>query len=303
MASAGEVGSAEEGPDGDGEIGIVESSSAPPGVQTGRGGGRSWKWFPEPDELIEMSDYMQRAEDFSRQMAEIYGEDLISVGLYGSAARGQYREGASDLNLLIVLREIDPARLRAGARSAAEWVAAGNPPPLLFSESEWLGSADVFPIEYADIAEAHVVLHGSDPFANVEVGWHHLRQMCEHEIKAKKIALRERYILTVGNSDALGALLTGSVSTFVALFRAMIRLSGSAPPAEPEQVVVALATTAGFDAEPFLRVLQARLSTDDFAPEADDSLVVGYLDGVTRASAWLDELSEPSTGSSDSFLP
>jgi hypothetical protein len=250
-----------------------------------------------------MPDYMQRAEHFSRQMVEIYGEDLISVGLYGSAARGQYREGASDLNLLIILRAIDAERLRMGAAQAAEWVASGNPPPLLFSEAEWLGSADVFPIEYADIAEAHVVLHGSDPFADVEVRWKHLRQMCEHEIKAKKIALRERYLLAVGDPAALGSLLTGSISTFVALFRAMLRLSGSAPPSQPEEVVIQLAGRVGMDADPFLRVLEARSRTDELSPEADDSLVVGYLEGVTRASAWLDGLQEPETTQSGPILP
>jgi len=247
-----------------------------------------------------MSDYMQRARDFSRRLAELYGEELISVGLYGSAARGQYREGSSDLNLLIVLREIDPERLRAGAGLASEWVEAGNPPPLLFSEAEWRGSADVFPIEYSDIAEAHLVLHGSDPFAEVEVRWQHLRQMCEHEIKAKKIVLRERYLLAVGNPSELGALLTGSISTFVALFRAMLRLSGKVPPSDPEVVVGTLADSIGFDAAPFLYVIRARSSAEPVQWDADHSTVVGYLDGVARASAWLDELVSPPN--SDSTL-
>jgi hypothetical protein len=241
-----------------------------------------------------MAEHMQRAEDFSKRLASQYGDDLVSVGLYGSAARGEYREGASDLNLLVILREVDAERLRSGSALAAEWVEAGNPPPLIFSEEEWIGSADVFPIEYSDIADAHVVLHGSDPFGEVEVRWEHLRHMCEHEIKARKLALRERYLLASGSPDEMGRLLLGSISTFVAIFRAMLRLSGSRPPAQAAEVVTVIAERAGFEPGPFHRVLEARRGTASFRPEVGDEVVVGYLAGVTRAAEWLDRLGPPS---------
>jgi hypothetical protein len=227
-------------------------------------------------------------------MAALYGEDLISVGLYGSAARGEYRPGASDLNLLVVVRSVNAAMLRQGSALAREWVEAGNPPPLLFSEAEWLSSADVFPIEYSDIADAHMVLHGSDPFAEVEVRWEHLRHMCEHQLKVGKLALRERYLLAADEAGEIGALLTGSVSTFVALFRAMLRLAGTRPTGAPADVVRSVAEMAGFDPAPFLRVIEARGEGGSFRPSAGDPVVTGYLEAVTRCSEWLDTLPRPS---------
>jgi predicted nucleotidyltransferase len=240
-----------------------------------------------------MSDHLDRAREFSGRLADVYGDELVAVGLYGSAARGEYREGSSDLNMLVIVRELEPAHLRRGSALAREWVEAGNPPPLMFSEEEWRGSADAFPIEYSDIADAHLVLHGSDIFAGIEVRWEDLRLICEHELKAKKIALRERYLLVAVAPSELGMLLTSSISTFVALFRAMHRLRGTAPPADSRAVVTELARAASFDPDPFLRVLAAREESATLSPAADDAIATGYLSTITRASDWLDGLSGP----------
>ncbi len=242
-----------------------------------------------------MSEHLERARELAGRLSTLFGEDLISVGLYGSAARGEYRPGASDLNLLVVVRSVDAAMLRRTSTLAREWVNAGNPPPLFFSEAEWRSSADVFPIEYSDIADAHMVLHGSDPFAEVEVKWEHLRHMCEHQLKVGKLSLRERYLLSAGEAEEIGGLLTGSVSTFLTLFRAMLRLAGIRPASAPADVVRAVAGMAGFDPAPFLRVLEVRGDASSFRPSADDEVVTGYLAGVTRCSVWLDALPRPAT--------
>src|SRR5690606_5670177 len=104
-----------------------------------------------------------RAEAYARRLREVYGDELRAVLLYGSAARGEYREGGSNLNLLVILREVGAETLRRGSAPAREWAEAGNPPPLLLGEEEWRRSADVFPIEYTDIRDANVLLHGADP--------------------------------------------------------------------------------------------------------------------------------------------
>ena len=63
-----------------------------------------------------------RAEEFARRLADAYGEELVAVLLYGSAARGDFREGVSDLNLLVLLR--DAGRGGSCARRS-RWRASG----------------------------------------------------------------------------------------------------------------------------------------------------------------------------------
>lgn len=237
-----------------------------------------------------MANELERAQRFARELQAVYGEELVSVVLYGSAARGEYQEGVSDLNLLVLLRDADAAALRRGSALARGWVQQGNPPPLLLPAEEWRGSADVFPIEYADMRDAHRVLHGADPFTGIEIQPRHLRLQCESELKGKQIQLRERYLLSAGEPDELRELLTRSVSTFLVLFRTVLRLTGDAVPRPHDAVVRATAERVGFDAAPLLQILEARRGAGTLRPGADDAVVTGYLEAVARTVAFVDRL-------------
>ena len=242
-----------------------------------------------------MGEERRKAEEFTGRLAGVYGDSLVAVLLYGSAARGDYRPGVSDLNLLVVLRTADAATLRLGSKLAREWAEAGNPPPLVLGETEWHDSADVFPIEYTDMRDAHVLLHGQDPFQGMEIRWSDLRLQCEHELKSKQIRLREHYLLAADRSDEVGKLLTQSFPTFLTLFRTGLRLAGEEVSRDPEEVIRAVAAHAGFDSEAFLAVQRARAgAVQDFAPGADDSIVTGYLDAVKLTTQWLNRLTDRS---------
>lgn len=247
----------------------------------------------DPGESMEA---MRRAEQFTSRLVECYGDSLASVVLYGSAARGDYREGISDINLLVLLRVLDVEVLRRGTGLAREWAAEGNPPPLVFSEAEWQASADVFPIEYGEIQDARRVLHGADPFTDLHVEWKHLRLQCEHELKSRQIQLREQFLLHSEDPEALGRLLTQSFPTFLTLFRAGLRLVGERPPRDPGELIAAVASQADFDPEPFLQVWQARASNTAISPAGDGSVVTGYLRAVARTTGWLDGLVRPPAG-------
>ena len=232
----------------------------------------------------------ERARRFAREMEAAYGADLTSVVLYGSAARGEYRPGTSDLNVLVLLNEVSPAALRKGSEAARAWVAEGNPPPLMMSVDEWRGSADVWAIELADMRDAHIAVAGADPFQGVEIRLEDLRMQCERELKGKQIQLRERYLLFAGQPAELGELLTRSFSTFLVLFRTVLRLSGEGSVRDAETVVQRVAERAGFNPIPVLEVHRARAGGQKLNPQADSPVVVGYLDAVGRVVEYVDRL-------------
>lgn len=233
---------------------------------------------------------LERAQQFAWALEGVFDADLVSVVLYGSAARGEYRPGRSDLNVLVLLRELSPAALRAAGDLARGWVAEGNAPPLLLSADEWRRSADVWAIEVTDIRDAHLVLLGADPFAGMDVRPDDLRLQCERELKGKHIQLRERYLLFAGQPEELGELLVRSFSTFLVLFRTVLRLSGAEGVRDAETVVRGVARTAGFDPEPMLHIHRARAAGETLRPEADSPLVVGYLNAVSRVVDHVDRL-------------
>ncbi len=237
-----------------------------------------------------MSDAMERANAFSAELKEAFGDDLVSVVLYGSAARGEYREGVSDLNVLVLLRGTGAASLRRGSSLARRWVAERNPPPMILGEEEWHRSADVFPIEYSDIRDAHLVLAGTDPVQGIEVHTEDLRRQCEREIKGKHIQLREHFMLAAGEPAELGTLLVKSFPTFLVLFRTVLRLAGDPVPRDPEETVRATAARVGFDPAPLLEIWRARAGGGKLTPVADSPVVAGYLDAVERVAVWVDRL-------------
>src|SRR6266576_3406688 len=106
-------------------------------------------------------------DELVTQLRAAYGGQLACVVLYGSAAAGEHIPRKSDYNVLVLLVRIDVNTLAAASAVARAWREAGNPPPMTMTVDEWRHSADVFPMEYADILERHRVLHGDPPFAGI----------------------------------------------------------------------------------------------------------------------------------------
>src|SRR3982750_1356961 len=91
-----------------------------------------------------------------------FGDRLVSVVLYGSAAGSDHHEDFSDLNVLCVLTQITPRELAAAEEIFRGWREQGSPSPLLLTEHELTTSTDCFAIEFHDIQRQHRLLHGRD---------------------------------------------------------------------------------------------------------------------------------------------
>ena len=123
-----------------------------------------------------------------------HGDNLASVVLYGSAAAGDSRELQSDYNLLIALKRITPEDLRLAQAPMREWQRLGHSLPVYFTVEELTDAADVFPIEFHQMANARTVLYGQDPFEFVKLSDANLRHQTEYELRSKLIQLRRYYI-------------------------------------------------------------------------------------------------------------
>ncbi len=216
-----------------------------------------------------------------RSLSESLGDRLVSVVLYGSAARGDFQKKTSDLNLLVVLENLDPSTLETLSPIVAKWRRQRQPFPRLFSPELISDSADVFPIEFLDIQAHHVVLYGGDPFADVVIHRDQLRLQCERELREKMMRLREGYLETQGRPRALKRLLTESFTTFVALFRGCLHLLGGGIPVHNDDVVRAFCAHAEIDRSPFDAV--GKLKRGEKTEADPRSLFSDYYGELTRA--------------------
>ncbi len=218
------------------------------------------------------------------------GDNLVSLLVFGSAAAGDFLPAASDVNLLAVLRRIEPkdlARVRAFHRGLARHRLS---PPLLMTESFLRDSADVFPIEFLEIREKHRVLHGPDPFANLEISLVNLRHECEHEIKGRLLRLRQSFLEIGGGARSLRALLLAGQRANQPAFRAALRLKRIAPPVKADELPAALAEHFSLDPHVFERVRQLRLGKLHLSSSALRQLWEEYLREVDKLAQAVDRL-------------
>ena len=231
-------------------------------------------------------------EEFAARLVAAPGLPLVSVILYGSAAAGDHAGKRSDYNVMVVLERAGAAELDAMAPAVRPWVRAGNRAPQVFTREGLERSADVFPIELADMKDHHRVLHGSDVLAPVEIAPAALRLELERELKVNLMRLQEGCLLAAGRASQVAALMRESVATFGVLARAALRLFGGAAPAGKRQAIEALVAHIRFEPDSFLRVLDAKASGSRIPSSEIPALFARYLaaaealaDGIDRQIA------------------
>lgn len=230
-------------------------------------------------------------DDLVAQLRKVYGDELTAVVLYGSAAAGEHIAKRSDHNVLVIVRGLSLDRLRAEAAVARAWNAGGNPPPLTLTTEEWARSADIFPMEYADILERHRVLHGTPPFGGIKVDREHLRLQVEHEAMGTLIQFRQGILASGGDAKQQVELLANSLSTVMVIFRAVVRLHGAVPATDYAVLSADVGQRAGMDHAPFVRVVEHVRGTSRLAASGAGDVLAGYLTGLQRLVAHLDGFS------------
>ncbi len=192
------------------------------------------------------------------RLEKTYGDRLVSVVLYGSAAAGEYAPGFSDLNVLCVLSRIGVEELEKADPIFRWWRDKENPSPLLLSVEELKTSTDCFPLEFHDIKERHRILTGEDVVAGMEIDESFYRARVEFELRSKLLRLRQKAAGVLHDRELLLRLLADSVSTFCVLTRHGLRLCGVEAPFAKRAIVAAAAEAWGMNAAPFEKLLDLR---------------------------------------------
>jgi predicted nucleotidyltransferase len=231
-------------------------------------------------------------ETLGDAVSRALGSRLVSLLLYGSAARGTHVPKRSDVNTLLICDAVDATLFDALAPVVRAWTKAGHPAPLILTEREWRESADAFPIEYEDMREAHRLLAGRDPWPGIRVERDHLRRQLEQELMGKLVRLRQAYGALWAEPKRLGGVIVGSAPGFFTMLRALLRLAGRPVPARPGMLVGAAATLVGFDAGELASLIRHAEGGPALRLEggAHDPLVAAYLTALARAAQYVNQL-------------
>lgn len=228
-------------------------------------------------------------DELVSQLRSAYGQTLQSVMLYGSTVAGERIAKKSDYNVLVILDAVPLDRLAAVGAVLRSWGEAGNPPPMTFTSAEWKSSADVFPMEYADILEKHRVLYGDDATRGITVSRSDLRLQVEQQALGKLLHLRRGAMAAGDDSKEQIALIEASLSALMVVFRGVLRLDGEIPPQDYATLSANVARRAGFDSIPFQRAVEHARGTTKIKREDAGAILAGYMAGMEALVAWLDK--------------
>jgi predicted nucleotidyltransferase len=224
----------------------------------------------------------ERLDGLRAALLTALGDDLVSLIVYGSLARGGYRDGQSDVDLAIVVRQALPETLAkiANAIQLARYAARIESMILVADEIE--PAVDVFPLLYDDIRRHHIVLWGSDPFDGLAIPRRYVRLRAEQELRDAQIRLRRLAVDAFGSRGAVAGAILRKAKQIRSPLYALLSLRGVAT---EDRTGAVLAKAGEFYGVETAAILQARAAPDEALDQVVRLLALAVADADTLVDA------------------
>jgi predicted nucleotidyltransferase len=208
------------------------------------------------------------------------------VVLYGSAASGEYVCRNSNINMAVVLKDASIPSIKKAARLARR-LKFTRVNPVFFDEDHIKTSLDVFPIEFLDIKENHILLYGKDLFANITVDPKNLRFQCEQELKSKILNIKKTY-LKVRDKAVLKEALFKTLTSSLHILRNLVRLKGKTPSYKKELVIEEVGREFSVDVGSLRKILEAKTGNTRLGGTEMDGLFSDFVTTLETISDKVD---------------
>jgi predicted nucleotidyltransferase len=192
--------------------------------------------------------------ELTEALVDAQGDNLAALVVYGSAVRGGWVEGVSDIDLVVVLRDTDPPRLKALALPLLLARHKARVEAMILKLDNLAAASDVFPLLYDDIRSRHALLHGVDLFAALTISDAHRRLRIEQELREARIRMRRIVVDAMGAEESLVGPLIRKVRQVRSPLHALLSLRGVACDDGVESVLREAGQLYGLDTAPLLRV-------------------------------------------------
>lgn len=172
---------------------------------------------------------------FIASAKKVFGDDLLSVVLYGSGAEGKLRP-TSDVNLILVLAAFGRPQadmLRESFRLAQ---AAIKLRVMFLLQSELEPAASAFAVKFGDVARRRLVLYGDDPFKSLRVSRADAIFRLRQTSLNLALRLREAYIASSLREEQAAALIADTAGPLRSCALTLLELEGH-PAASPKQAL------------------------------------------------------------------
>ena len=237
---------------------------------------------------------MENPVDIAKEAAEIlksiYGDELVSVILYGSAAGKDYVSGKSSVDLLVVLTDQGINKLALLFPHLKLLRKKRITIPLLLTEQFIKTSLDTFPVEFLNMKLQYKLITGKDVLLDLAIDKSWLRTQCERELKGKLLYLRQGFVETEGKAKPLRLLIFHSLKTFLFLFNALIYLKDREIPKTRREKIHLLSELFDINEKVFMDLLDVYEEKTKPDQQQLERLVLNYIEEMTKLSRKVDAL-------------
>lgn len=234
----------------------------------------------------------QALESLVTDLSGQAGPAFVGLVLYGGLARGRYRPGRSDVNVVVLLEPATATVLKAIAPALRQARRAAAIDAMLMTPAEVPLAALDFPTKFLDIQHHHRVLYGtSDPFQNLALPREAVQRRIAQSLRNLLLRLRHRCVTLADEPTGLRTALAGMARPLAIELSALLRVGGHIVPVEDRTAIVyaAAADALGLDAATLsaLAALRDGQHAIDAPALLEDllALLSGLADQVDRQAA------------------
>ncbi len=235
-------------------------------------------------------DTQKLLQTYVKEVTGTFGEQMEGLLLYGSAVRGEFIPGRSNLNILLLVSSYDSAVLKQYSALHRRWSKEQIMVPLFLTEEELHMSAAVFPLEFLEIQEQHRVLGGRDPFIGFHVKTDRLRDAVVQGFASHLLRLRQRYVEGGGGDEATTILLLLSITSMLPLLRGVQRLLGRPPLSHSDAAISDVAEQLKLDLQGLLDAWLLKRGQISHGSHEVPRLFDRYLQAATRLTRAVEQL-------------
>jgi len=250
-------------------------------------GGHVWK----SDQLKKLPDEVKnKIFPYFKEFLALIQDNILSIVIYGSACGSDYLPKISDINSLVIFRQFEFSKLKKSLEVIARGISKRITAPLVLTKEDIQASVDIFPIEFLEMKENHVLIYGEDVLTSLDIPQKYLRLFCEQQVKGKLIRIRQAYLDAGLHHKRMEGLLKDSLTTLMPIFRTLLRLKGKAPPVNKLKILEELCGEFQLDQDIFKTIYRNTTQEEKIVRCKIDFFIEEYLKELRKLARAVDRI-------------
>jgi hypothetical protein len=152
---------------------------------------------------------------FCEDIINLIKNDLAAIILYGGTTKEEFDRNNSNINLMIVLKNVNADILDKISPRIQKGVYNLTLAPFIITEHELKSGYNLFPIKFSDIKDHHVLLWGYDYLEDLNISQEFLKRNCQRELKNILLRLNQAYFFNYGFTENVGLSIKKLYSSFL----------------------------------------------------------------------------------------